>query len=68
MHGVMPLGYAVSYPVGVPRANHALTHTFSGIQHTFGVGIYLTFYGLGCGRPQAMEWQKSDAPLFLCVE
>ena len=56
-------------PVGVPMANHAITHTFRGVLYIPTAWVSLcSFTTKGCGRPQTANGQKPDTPLFFCSE
>ena len=55
-------------PVGVPRANYALTHAFGAVNYNYGVGITSLVYYKGCGRPRITNEQKPDTPLFFCSQ
>ena len=59
-------GSVYTVPVGVPMANHAIMHTFRGVLYINGVGIALSVYNQGCGRPRIANRQKPDTPLSLC--
>ena len=53
-------------PVGVPMANHAITHTFMGALYTNGVGITLSVHPTGFLRPQ-LRTGRSQIPRFSFV-
>ena len=55
-------------PVGVPRADYALTHAFTGVNYIPTAGITLLVYYKGCGRLRITDEQKPDTPLFFVVE
>ena len=40
---------------GVPRANHALMHTFSGVSYTYSVGIALLVHYLWLWKAASIE-------------